>query len=55
MLLYNVFGLILTVVGFLILKYFPDTTNYQNKGFTLAGILIAIIFILVGIGLIFFG
>ena len=51
----KILGLILAVLGFVILKYFPDVTTYQNKGMTLSGILIAIIFILVGIGLMIFG
>jgi hypothetical protein len=55
MLLYKIFGLILAVIGFLILKFFPDIINYQSKPFTLSGILVAIVFILVGIGLLIFG
>jgi hypothetical protein len=55
MLLYKVLGLILAVVGFLILKYFPDVSTYQSKSFSLTGILIGIVFILVGIGLLIFG
>ena len=52
---YKILGLILMVLGLVILKYFPDVTNYQSKGFTLTGILIAVVFILVGIGLLIFG
>jgi hypothetical protein len=48
-------GLILALIGFLILKYFPDVTEYQIRGYTLSGILIAIILILVGIYLVFSG
>jgi len=51
----QVIGLILALIGFLILKYFPDVTEYQIRGYTLSGILIAIILILVGIYLIFSG
>jgi len=53
--IYKIIGLILAALGFVILKYFPDITNYQQKGMTLSGILIAILFILVGIGLLIFG
>lgn len=49
----QVIGLIMALVGFLILKYFPDVNDYQLRGVTLSGILIAIILILVGIYLIF--
>lgn len=51
----QVVGLILALVGFLILKYFPDISDYQISGYTLSGILIAIILILVGIYLVFSG
>jgi len=53
--IYKIIGLILAVIGFLILKYFPDVTTYQDRGTTLSGLLIGIIFILVGIGLVIFG
>jgi len=49
------FGVLLLFVGFLVLKYFPDVSTYQKKGMTLSGILIGIIFFLIGIGLIIFG
>ena len=51
----QVIGLILALIGFLILKYFPDVTEYQISGYTFSGILIAIILILVGIYLVFSG
>lgn len=53
--LYKIIGLILAVLGFAILKYFPDITTYQHKGMTMSGIFIGILFILVGIGLLIFG
>ena len=53
--LLRIIGLILALVGFLMLKYFPGVSQHQVKGFTLSGILIAVILILVGIGLIVFG
>ena len=55
MLLYNILGLILIVLGLAILKFFPDVTTYQHGGMTMSGILIGVVFILVGIGLIIFG
>ena len=51
----KILGIILIVLGFAILKFFPDVTNYQSRGFTMTGILIGILFILVGIGLLIFG
>ena len=51
----KILGLILVVLGFAMLKYFPDVTSYQNKGFTMTGVLIGVLFILVGIGLLIFG
>jgi hypothetical protein len=52
---YKILGLILGVIGFLILKYFPDVKTYQHEGMTMSAILIGVIFILVGIGLLIFG
>ena len=52
---YKILGLILAVIGFLILKYFPDIKTYQHEGMTMTGILIGVLFILVGIGLLIFG
>jgi len=52
---FKILGLILVVLGFAVLKYFPDITNYQSKGFTMTGVLIGVLFILVGIGLLIFG
>ena len=51
----KIIGLILAFFGFLMLKYFPGVSDHQARGFTLGGILIAIILILVGIGLIILG
>jgi len=51
----KIIGLILTIIGFLILKYFPDISSYQKEGMTLSGILIGVIIILIGIGLLIFG
>jgi hypothetical protein len=53
--IYKILGVILGVIGFLILKYFPDVTTYQHEGMTMNAILIGIIFILVGAGLVIFG
>jgi len=52
---YRILGLILIALGFVILKYFPDISSYQHKGMTLSGILIGVLFILIGIGLLIFG
>jgi len=51
----KVVGAILAFVGFLMLKFFPGLSDHQREGFTLSGILIGIILILVGIGMIFLG
>jgi len=51
----KIIGFILAFVGFLMLKYFPGASEHQKKGFTLSGILIGIILILVGVGLMLFG
>lgn len=55
MIVYKILGVILVILGFLILKFFPDIGSYQTKSFTMTGILIGILFILVGIGLAIFG
>ena len=52
---YKILGLILAILGFAILKYFPDTKSYQHLGMTMSGILIGVLFILIGIGLLIFG
>jgi len=51
----KVIGFILAVVGFLILKFFPDISGYQKEGMTLSGILIGVIIILIGVGLLILG
>ena len=51
----KIFGLLLIILGFFILKYFPDTTTYQRGEMTMLGILVGIVFFLVGILLIIFG
>jgi MFS superfamily sulfate permease-like transporter len=51
----QIIGLIMALVGFLILKYFPDIADHQISGYTMSAILIAIILILVGIYLVFSG
>jgi len=53
--IYKIIGLILLAIGFLILKYFPDISSYQKNEMTLSGILIGILFALIGIGLLIFG
>ena len=51
----KVIGLIMAFVGILMLKYFPDVSEHQFEGFTLSGILIGVVLILVGAVLIIFG
>ena len=51
----KIIGLILALVGVLMLKYFPGISDHQFEGFTLSGILIGVVLILVGAILIIFG
>lgn len=51
----KVIGLILAFVGILMLKYFPGISEHQVEGFTLSGILIGVVLILVGAILVIFG
>ena len=51
----RVVGLILAFIGVLMLKYFPGISEHQFGGFTLSGILIGVVLILVGIVLLFIG
>ena len=51
----KIFGILMIIVGFLILKYFPDISDYQKKDMAMSGILVGVILFLVGIGLIIFG
>lgn len=53
--IYKIVGLILAIFGFAIIKFFPDTASYQHSGMTITGILIGVLFILIGIGLVIFG
>jgi hypothetical protein len=51
----KIFGLLMIIVGFLLLKYFPDIHHYQRSEMTMTGILIGAVLFLVGIGLVIFG
>ena len=51
----KVIGLILAFFGILMLKYFPTEADHEVKGFTLSGIFIGIVLILVGAVLVIFG
>jgi len=51
----KIVGLILAFFGILMLKYFPGIGDHQVEGFTLSGILIGVILILVGAILVIFG
>ena len=55
MVFYKIIGLIMAVIGFLILKFFPDVKTYQHDEMTMTGILIGVLFILIGAGLLVFG
>jgi hypothetical protein len=48
-------GLLLTVIGLLMLKFFPDMSDYQPAKMTMSGILIGVILILVGLVMIILG
>ncbi|MFH0929328.1 MAG: hypothetical protein V1818_03160 [Candidatus Aenigmatarchaeota archaeon] len=45
----KVLGLIMLFLGFLVLKYFPDMSDYQQKGMTSFGILIGVVLSITGI------
>lgn len=51
----KIIGLILAFMGALMLKYFPGVSEHQFEGFTMSGILIGAVLILVGAILIVFG
>jgi len=51
----KVIGIILALIGFLILKFFPDFVEHQREGFTLSGIFIAILMILIGAAMVWWG
>jgi len=55
MIINKIIGLAFIILGFWIVKYFPDIMSYQRKEMTLTGILIGIVLLLVGIGLLIFG
>jgi hypothetical protein len=44
----KVIGIILALVGLLMLKFFPDLSDYQSAGFSKAGILIGVVLIAIG-------
>jgi hypothetical protein len=51
----KVIGILLALVGFLMLKFFPDILDYQPEGFSKSGIMIAIVLVLLGIAMIILG
>jgi hypothetical protein len=55
MVMNKIIGIILLLLGFFTLRYFPDAVRYQRGEFTITGILIGVIMALVGIGLLIFG
>ena len=51
----KILGLIAVFLGVLVLKYFPDMSDYQKKQMTMSGILIGIILCIAGAIMIIFG
>ncbi|MEM5804716.1 MAG: hypothetical protein QXU82_02615 [Candidatus Aenigmatarchaeota archaeon] len=45
----KLFGSLLVIMGALILMYFPDISDYQAKSFTIAGRVIGVLLLLLGI------
>ena len=48
-------GILLALAGFLMLKFFPDISDYQSVHFTKTGLLIGGILIALGAIMIYFG
>jgi hypothetical protein len=48
-------GLLLTVIGLLMIKFFPDMSDYQPAKMTMSGILIGAILTLIGLVMIIVG
>lgn len=55
MVLLKIVGIIFMILGFLILRFFPDIVRYQRSEMTMAGILIGIVFFGLGLTLLIFG
>ena len=53
--LIKILGLLVAFLGLLVLKYFPDISDYQKKSMLLSGILIGVIMIVLGIVMLIFG
>lgn len=55
MVLLKILGVILIIIGFLIVKSFPEMTKrYQPEGFTWTGVFIGLLILFAGIALLFF-
>jgi len=55
MILLKIIGLVLLFLGFLIIRYFPDTQKYQREGFLLSGLFVGAVLFVVGLALVIFG
>ena len=53
-LLTKIAGIILTALGFFLTVDFPDITQYQKEGFGIAGILLGLFFLILGVYLLIF-
>ena len=53
--LIKIFGLLAVFLGFLILKYFPDVSDFQKSQMTLFGVLIGVALSIAGIVMLIFG
>ena len=53
MVVFKIIGFILLLLGYFILRYFPDV--YQRDDTSILGIMIGIFMALVGVGLLIFG
>ncbi len=55
MVLLKILGIIFIIIGFLIVKDFPEMTKgYQPEGFTWTGVLIGLVILFTGVALLFF-
>ncbi len=51
--LLKLLGVILIVIGFLIVKHFPDMPDYQPDKFTWTGVLVGLLILFAGLALLF--
>ncbi|HLC51074.1 MAG TPA: hypothetical protein VJH90_01735 [archaeon] len=55
MVLLKILGIVLIVVGYFLIRLFPDEGEAQSGGFTMSGIILGAALLLIGIGLLIFG